>query len=396
MSSLPLNAISLSIRETRGVQHRSGFTLVELVVSLGIMSVILAGVSSAILVASHALPSPTSAMRRRSEVVAALDRISAELECATAITELTSTAVTFTVADRGHGAAGAETIRYIWTGVSGGDLVRQYNGGLLEKVATGVTSFALSSTVTLGSLKDPPRVLMFVDSLVRTSDDDARIAKLTEWTFPVTTLPANALQSQFNAAIASCDVVYAPGGVKWLSLASLFDNPAVGIVIENDALYGVVGISTAQSYKSDDKIEILNDRHPITEGMPLGDTIITTSDQALHLTAGTLAPGAQVLADKAGGGGIEPALVLIDDGAMMSDGRAARARRVAMPWGGDALGLFSYQALNGRARTLLKRSLVWAAAPKVYDTVSVRLTAGMGTGAEITVDLLNQPGVPKP
>ncbi len=151
-------------------RRRTAFTLVELVVSMGIMSILFGGTISAILIASHALPdgqSPAEQILCGGEVV---DAIAGDLFYATAITESTATAVTFAVPDRGHGAAGPETIRYEWLGIPGNPLTREYNGGVKLTVAAGVQDFALSYSVTAakldikkGALEGSERVLLQQD-----------------------------------------------------------------------------------------------------------------------------------------------------------------------------------------------------------------------------------------
>lgn len=119
------------------------FTLVELILSTAIMSILMAGLASAILIASHALPSrntPTDALLKASDVA---ERMAGELYCALTFTERTGTSLEFTLADRDADLA-PETIRYAWSGTAGDPLTRRYNGGAVAHVLDDVQEFALS------------------------------------------------------------------------------------------------------------------------------------------------------------------------------------------------------------------------------------------------------------
>jgi len=127
-----------SHRPTRG---DSGLTLVEVVVAIAITSILLAGMASALLIASRAADpvGPTNTVLATS--MAAHD-ILGELRFAIAFTERTATAVEFTVADR-NGDEAPETIRYAWSGTAGDPLTRQYNGGTAVNVVENVQEFQL-------------------------------------------------------------------------------------------------------------------------------------------------------------------------------------------------------------------------------------------------------------
>lgn len=360
------------------------------------MTLLMMGIASALVIASKAVPSASSTNAAQQQVAVALDRMNADLLCATSITELTPTAITVTVADRGHGAAGPETIRWAWSGRAGDALTRQYNGGTAQTMAANVSAFAIAEATGAGVLTSQPRVLMLVDALLPSADDSARQAKLSGWTFPVTTLSASATTGQFDAAIANCDVVYVPEGISYLSLSTLFRNPAVGIVNENDVLYSQVGISAGMTINNNDKFSVTNNTHMITSGFAIGNYKVVTSAIDLHVTSGTLAPGLQTLGTQQGGGSTAPSLAIIEIGAKLSDGNLARGRRVALPWGGDLLNPMSPSQLTADAMTILKRSLVWAAAPPVYQSATVSLTAGTAPAARTRVEFVNTPRVPTP
>ena len=118
-------------------------TLVELVLSMAIMVLLVSGLTSAVVIAGHALPSRQDEVNVVVRAQAAADQIAEELSCAITLTDATATAITFTVADRNEDAA-ADTIRYAWSGTAGDALTRQYNAGSLVNVAEDVQVFELT------------------------------------------------------------------------------------------------------------------------------------------------------------------------------------------------------------------------------------------------------------
>ena len=133
------NAAALRLRAPT---RRCGFTLVELVASTTIGAILLGGMGSAILIASHALPgrnTTTDAILRAADVV---EQISNELHGTETVTQRSATMVEIKVPDRNADAA-PETIRYAWSGIVGDPLTRQYNAGTVVNVAEDVQEFQL-------------------------------------------------------------------------------------------------------------------------------------------------------------------------------------------------------------------------------------------------------------
>jgi Tfp pilus assembly protein PilW len=117
--------------------------LIELVVALAISSTLLLAMGSVVLVSTKAIP---TANNRTSSIVAgsrALSSISSDVFFATSVTELTATAITFTVPDRNNDGH-PETIRYAWSGNAGDPLTRQYNGGNVISIIPRIQSFNLT------------------------------------------------------------------------------------------------------------------------------------------------------------------------------------------------------------------------------------------------------------
>lgn len=124
-----------------------GFTLVELVVSMAIMSILMIGLASAVVIVGKAMPERTSLGLRLATAAQIADQIAQELRTALWIREHASTSVEFSVPDR-DGDGLPERIRYAWSGVAGTPLTRQYNGGNAVNVASDVYYFNLDYFTT--------------------------------------------------------------------------------------------------------------------------------------------------------------------------------------------------------------------------------------------------------
>jgi hypothetical protein len=374
-------------------------TLVEVLVSAAILAILMGGMASAVVLTSRAVPT-TSATRSEAEVQAsvakALDQIEADLLCAKTITELTATAITMTVADRGHGAAGDETIRYAWSGVVGAPLTRQYNGGTAMAVVEGVRSLVLSSTTAATSLQSPPRVMLVVgNSASLSTNDQARVALLNLWQFPVTIVDDGADAATFAAAAAGSDVAWYGSDVTALTIYGRLPNPSIGVVVEKSTMLNEFGFSALPAQVSERKIQLLDVSHEITNVFSLGQLDVTKSAQTLTYATGTRSPDGRVLAGRVGSTG-DPTLFVIEVNGRTWNNQLARSRRVELPWGGNTLTPLVFSELTDDARWLLKRSIVWAAAPVVHQSVSIAVRAGRAVEGRRVVRLLNEPGVSKP
>jgi prepilin-type N-terminal cleavage/methylation domain-containing protein len=131
-----------------------GFTLVEMVVTVAVMSVIMLGVGSAMIIAGHAVPdagNPAAASIAAAQVA---DQITTELQYATAINSYTANVIEFRVADR-DGNDVPETIRYAWSGTPGDPLTRQYNSAAPVTMLDDVHEFTLAYDLTTTTTETP-------------------------------------------------------------------------------------------------------------------------------------------------------------------------------------------------------------------------------------------------
>ncbi len=120
------------------------FTLVEVLVSLVVVGLVMAGLSGALFMTTKALPAAgTSTARQVAQNDCVLGELVAELQQALHIRERSPHSVTFTVADR-NGDGCPERIRYSWSGTAGDPLMRQYNGYPAVELLADVTDFSLA------------------------------------------------------------------------------------------------------------------------------------------------------------------------------------------------------------------------------------------------------------
>ncbi len=151
------------------------FTLVEVVLALGIMTILMGAMASALVIVARAVPDGTSPREAVADGAAAVDQIAAELHTAIAVSSRTDASITFTVPDR-TGDGVDDTIAYQWSGTPGDPLERQFNGGGVEEFVADVHYLELLYDVTTNTEQRPVEVesaesqLSGFTSLVSVSD----------------------------------------------------------------------------------------------------------------------------------------------------------------------------------------------------------------------------------
>lgn len=380
---------------------RVGMTLVEVLVSAAVLAILMGGMASAVALASKAVPKTganVSMSQSQTAISRALDQLENDLLCAKTITELTANAITMTVPDRGHGASGDEVIRWAWSGVSRTALTRQYNGGTPETMADVVTAFTLTSTIGAGTLTQAPKVMLVVGSTtLMSTGDSARVAQLASWTFPTTIVDATATAAVYAAAAVNCDVVWYSGDITTTAIYGKLPNPSIGVVLERHTLYSESGISALMGQYTGANFDLTSTAHEVTQVFTTGTFKVYSggASPTLNYATGTLSPDLVVLGTRTGNATL-PALSTIEAGGRAWNSGSVRSRRLALPWGGTSALPILFGSFSDDSKYLLKRSLVWAAAPSVYKSVGVTLTAGKASAETRTMSLLNMPGVSKP
>ncbi len=106
---------------------RRAFSLIEVVLAMGMLAVIGAGIASAMFVAARALPRPGDPQDSQMTARRAADLVASDLALATSFSLVSPTAVEFSVPDRDADSK-PETIRYEWSGKPGDPLYQTVNG----------------------------------------------------------------------------------------------------------------------------------------------------------------------------------------------------------------------------------------------------------------------------
>jgi prepilin-type N-terminal cleavage/methylation domain-containing protein len=120
------------------------FTLVEVLVSLVVVGLVMAGLSGALFMTTKALPAAgmsTAGQVTQNDRV--LGELVAELQQALHIRERCPHSITFTLPDR-NGDGCPERVRYFWSGTAGDPLLRQYNGYPAVELLADVTDFSFA------------------------------------------------------------------------------------------------------------------------------------------------------------------------------------------------------------------------------------------------------------
>ena len=132
---------------SRGGPRRRAFTLIEVTVASAILSIIVVGLSSAIVLATKALPSMTSPAQHALKAADVSQQIMGELRYASSISESSTHRLAFVVPDR-NGDSLPDTISYTWSAASGDPLLRQFNSGAAVKVLPDVQEFEVAFDTT--------------------------------------------------------------------------------------------------------------------------------------------------------------------------------------------------------------------------------------------------------
>ncbi len=124
--------------DTRANHPQRGMTLLEMLVSMAIVTLMLGAVSSAVVIAGRAVDRQAPSSFDATAPAIVLGLILNDASLATAISEATSTAIAFVLPDR-TGDLIDETVRYSWSGTIGDPLTRQFNAEVPLPVSGGVT-----------------------------------------------------------------------------------------------------------------------------------------------------------------------------------------------------------------------------------------------------------------
>jgi hypothetical protein len=188
--------------------------------------------------------------------------------------------------------------------------------------------------------------------------DAARRALFEQWGYDVTVMEANASKQRYQQATSNADLVYISERVSSnrVQRHGIIRDLAKGVVNEEAYLNDAFGLSQKNGPGDYGRsIQITDPTHYITQPFDKGDLTLTQTIQDLRRHPGPIAQGAEGLARQSGGG--ELTLAVFHTGDQTHQG-SAPGRRVFLPFGDNG---FRVTGLTSEGRTLLKRSLKWAA-----------------------------------
>lgn len=380
-----------SMAAHRQQQHfapvRSGLTLPELIISISIMSVLLGGIGSAMLLAGKTMPSGNAALLADAEASRALMQIASELSFATSISSVSSTAIEFAVPDRNHGAAGPETIRYEWSGTAGDPFVRRYNGGSPGTLVSRAGAVTITPELGTGESPQTLRVLLVAaNATALSTGDSARKSLLESWGMTGAVIDDGATLAEFVAAARDCDVIYLSHEINAASFQDKAVNVRRGVVIESFNAIADYQLGTGPAISLQTAMTSASSTHPITLGMSGSVSVVTATSLMTELASP--ATYATVLGSTSAGKAL---LVVADVNTRLNSGVIAAGRRVKYPGG---VLFYSVFALTTDGKKLLARSLAWAGAPVEVRGVRVAIQTSQGSTREMAVPLLSHPTAP--
>ena len=223
-------------------RHRCGFSLVELVTSLAIISILMVAMGSAIVIATRGLPDPTSPFAVKVVAAQMAAQLANELTYAITVTEATPTAITFTVADRDSDLVD-ETIRYAWSGVAGDPLTREYNSGTAINVVEDVQTLAFTYSLRTETGDPPPPTVegpeIVLSSFVGSASTSGEGIKDLQWPgqYFNPSLPEDAISWRVTRVMVKAEKAASAGGQALVQLRTADDDTPTTTVLEQQVMY---------------------------------------------------------------------------------------------------------------------------------------------------------------
>lgn len=223
-------------------QRRSGYTFIELVISMGSSVILMAGLSSVLFISTKAITPDATASNENSRSSLAAAQLAADLRLALSFSERTARAATFQVPDRDADGQ-LETLRYWWTGVAGDPLMYQCNGGAAVALASNVQQFnltALTRVIPAAALTPIPNRITYQSS--------ARAKAPSVATVNVAKPSGVVAGDLLIAAVAVNGVTglsISPAASGWTAISQLA-SPATGVGL--GVWWKIAGSSEAASY----------------------------------------------------------------------------------------------------------------------------------------------------
>jgi Tfp pilus assembly protein PilX len=244
-----------------------------------------------------------------------------------------------------------------------------------------------------GCASSKPLLLVVGDAATLSGKDAGMKTLMESWCYNVTVIDDGDSQANFDAATAAADVVYVSGTTSGPALLDKLTGSPTPIVNEINGKLDNFGFSssTASSVTAS-AFSATNASHYISEPFTSNPVTFFTTDLAMPVPGGTLAPGLQMVGETTGA---IPALVTLDTGAQRWDGNPAPARRVHLPFTNAEIA-----QLTADGETLMQRALEWAGGAGITGPIAHwKLDETSGTTAVDSVGgydgtLINWPASP--
>lgn len=194
--------------------HRGAFTLIEMVMSLGVLSILMGAIMSMMVLTANDIGGQRTRAERALQLETALAELRQDMQVALALQFDGSTTITLDVPNRGLSGGGApEEIVYTVVGSNPSALARSINGGTPEIIAEGVMDFGMAAVVTTmpgaDTFSDPPEPVTSPETLLVVNDSGSEsasraitdkwwIAQSFEPSLPGNTLHWNITRVQFR------------------------------------------------------------------------------------------------------------------------------------------------------------------------------------------------------
>jgi hypothetical protein len=207
-------------------------------------------------------------------------------------------------------------------------------------------------------------LLVVPDAASLSAEDAAKRALIESWGYTVTPISASASQAAFDAAVVTADAAYISEEINSGDLNTKMTNACIGVVNDEDRLADDLGFAAPPPVDgfglyTSDIIDITDNSHYITQPFAIGSLSITNPAQPLHTLAGTIAPGAQFLAEQPSSANGTLVVIEAGDALATPPGGVAAGRRVYLPWGGSA---FTINSLTAGGELLMRQAIEWAIA----------------------------------
>ena len=362
---------------------RRGYTLIELIVSIGSASVLTAGLASAVIVANGGLSAPESPDGQRLDASDVHRQLLSDLRHAQSFSERTDTAVTFTVPDR-DGDGFPDTLRYAWSGPPNNLLEFSMNGGTSVTLAEDVQDFELSyltqtliaPTVIEDEGTNGSR-LLFISGAIQldaelsffqllageiaptttSAFEDDLISLFESWGYEVTKVAAEQT-TLLQEELVSADVVYVSSEPLTASISpGVLASTTAGVVNAQEVHSSTFGFSSTVGDWDATGFDPTNTPHYITTGYPVDTWVTMLSSRGDGFSVdGTLSSDLTVLGTL--GQSDAYGLVALYSGSTTYDARTVPGRRVQIPFPQSSSPV---SALTADGQTILRNAVDWAA-----------------------------------